>query len=109
MAVTAVQSSHGMMYGTHGLRVERKESADPAARREFHLGASSSQRAPYSPDMMSHAYQRGIMAGMVQAQTQVRLYKAPGYGHFLHEKLIFYAAAGYPCPNVPGLLLPVIP
>ena len=63
------------MYQGYRLRVERKESTDPFARRINFISSGGSPQTPYfsdSHDAMALLFQRGVSIGMTQAaQTQV--------------------------------------
>ena len=75
MAATAVQSSP-RMYGTERLRVERKESIDPSARRDpFMASPHDSYNFQTSHDM-AMSFHRGVYAGMAQA-AQAQAMPAP--------------------------------
>ena len=64
MAVAAVQTSP-RMYGSD-IRVERKQSIDPSARRDTLVTAGESSLNRYPHDMAMQ-FQRGLVAGMAQA------------------------------------------
>ena len=64
MAIAAVQASP-RMYGSD-IRVERKQSIDPFARRDTLVTAGESPLNRYPHDMAMQ-FQRGLVAGMAQA------------------------------------------
>ena len=79
MATAAVQASP-RVYGSDRLRVERKESIDPFARRDNFGG--SPRNAYYSaPQDMALLFQRGVYAGMAQA-AQVQAMPPPVYAAY---------------------------
>ena len=88
MAIAAVQASP-RMYGSD-IRVERKQSIDPFARRDTLMTAGESSLNRYPHDMAMQ-FQRGLVAGMAQAAQSMPA--PPMYGGYSYYQP--YDAAQY--------------
>ena len=81
MAAAAVQASP-RMYGNDRLRVERKESIDPFARRDNFGGSPRDAYTMQASQDMATLFQRGVYAGIAQAAQAQAIPPPPVYAAY---------------------------